>query len=79
LKLHASCPYLTIDSAKGCSDFCSKEAAIASISLSEFQPRLIISVTFGLPSVMVPVLSKTMAFMLQADSSGSHHLISIQF
>jgi len=38
-----------------------------------------ISVTFGFHWVMVQVLSKTIAFILQAVSNGSHHLIRIQF
>lgn len=38
-----------------------------------------ISVTFGFHSVMVQVLSKTTAFIVQAVSRGSHHFINIQF
>ncbi len=71
--------YFTMASASGCSDFFSREAAIERISDSEWFPRLIILVTFGRPSVKVPVLSNTMALILQAISSGSPHLMRIPF
>lgn len=57
----------------------SRDVAIDRISFSLDHPRLIISVTFGFPSVIVPVLSKTIASILHATSSGSPHLIRIPF
>ncbi|EKE28712.1 MAG: hypothetical protein ACD_3C00025G0001 [uncultured bacterium (gcode 4)] len=74
-----SCQCFTIDSAKGCSDFCSRDAAIDRISFSDMIHKSTISVTFGFHSVIVHVLSNTMAFIWQAVSSGSHHFIRIQF
>lgn len=74
-----SIPYRTIASARGCSDFFSRDVIIPSISVSEDFPRFIMSVTLDFPSVRVPVLSKIIAFTLQAVSSGSHPFIRIPF
>ena len=59
--------------ANGCSEFFSKLAAICNIS--SLLP--IISVTLGLPSVIVPVLSKTTVSILSVASSTSPSLIRI--
>src|SRR5699024_4057540 len=63
----------TIAVANGCSEFFSKLAAICNIS--SLLP--IISVTLGLPSVIVPVLSKTTVSILSVASSTSPSVISI--
>ncbi|MNS80428.1 hypothetical protein D3C72_1141070 [compost metagenome] len=70
---------LTIASPNGCSDPFSAEAAICSNLLSSKSLIDIISVTFGLPSVIVPVLSKIIEFILYAFSKLSPPLINIPF
>ena len=62
--------FLTTASARGCSEFFSAEAASIKSSLSS-TPKTTISVTSGLPTVRVPVLSKATAFSLSAASRAS--------
>ena len=59
-----SCAYATIASANGCSDGFSIEAATDNNSCSDIYSEGTMSVTFGFPSVMVPVLSNTTVFTL---------------
>ena len=72
-------PYFIIASAKGCSDFFSNATAIERSVFSFMAPKLITSVTSGVPCVSVPVLSKIIAVILQAISSGSPHLTKIPY
>ena len=65
-------------SASGCSDSCSREAAIFNSSCLSKSPAMI-SVTFGFPSVTVPVLSNTTVCTVCAISSASADLIRIPF
>ena len=67
----------TIASPKGCSECSSKAAATCKISSSFKFFTDIISVTLGFPSVIVPVLSKTIVSTLCAFSRASPDLISI--
>ena len=57
----------------------SKATAICRTDSSVLLLIVIISVTSGVPLVMVHVLSKIIVFTLQSISSGSHHLIRIPF
>ena len=61
---------LTIASPNGCSDPFSAAAANFNSS-SSFIEADIISVTFGFPSVIVPVLSNTIVLILCASSSAT--------
>ena len=74
-----SSPYLTIASPRGCSEpFSALEAIL--IRYSSFTLLFnTISVTFGFPSVIVPVLSNITVFTLCADSSASPPFIKIPF
>ena len=62
----SSVAFCRIAPANGCSEPCSKEAATFKISNFEFRISVAvkISVIFGLPTVSVPVLSKTMLLTL---------------
>jgi hypothetical protein len=71
--------YFTIASAKGCSELASNATAICKKNFSSYQLVKITSVTFGFHSVIVPVLSKTIAFTLHKFSKGSHHFIKTHF
>ncbi|MPM10760.1 hypothetical protein SDC9_57094 [bioreactor metagenome] len=69
----------TIASPSGCSDPFSADAA-SSNSSSGFSPsRTSTSVTFGFPSVIVPVLSKTIVWILCVTSRAVPLLISTPF
>ena len=74
-----SSPYLTIASPNGCSDVFSALAAICIIDFSSISSVTITSVTFGLPSVIVPVLSNITVSTLCASSKASPPFISIPF
>ena len=67
----------TIASPNGCSEWSSKAPAICSISFSLYPSKVKISVTFGFPSVNVPVLSNTTVFTLWAFSRASPDFINI--
>ena len=74
--------YCTTASAKGCSEFCSTEAASCNrlSSLLWLVPSIVTkSVTVGLPWVKVPVLSRTMICNLWANSKLSAPLIKMPF
>ncbi len=66
-----------IASARGCSEGFSIEAAIAKKLSSESSLNTIMSVTFGFPSVIVPVLSKTTVLTECNVSKASADLINI--
>ncbi len=66
-----------IASAKGCSEFCSKLPAICNKSTAS--PSQTKSITFGFPSVIVPVLSSTTVFTKCNNSRLSADLIKIPF
>ncbi len=70
---------LTMASPSGCSDPFSAVAAIKSTSLSLRPETANTSVSFGVPSVRVPVLSKTIVSSLCALSRASPPLIRIPF
>ena len=72
-------PSLTIASPRGCSEPFSALAAIFKSSSLLISPSVIISVTTGFPSVIVPVLSNTIVFILWVDSNASPPFISIPF
>ena len=78
--ISCSFAYCRIACASGCPLPCSTPAAIAtnSFSFNSVVPTLT-SVTLGLPSVMVPVLSITTVSILCAVSSASPDLIRIPF
>ena len=65
--------------AKGCSDFCSTEAASVRSSSGFAFPKAITSVKEGLPEVTVPVLSKTTASTFSKDSIASALLNRMPF
>ena len=69
----------TIASPRGCSEPFSALKAICNNSFSLTLSVAIISVTTGLPSVIVPVLSNIIVSILCADSSASPPFISIPF
>ena len=64
--------------ANGCSDESSSPAAIRRISFSLILPIEIISVTCGLPTVIVPVLSMTTVFISWVASRTSAFLVLLQ-
>ena len=66
-------------SASGCSDGFSSDAAMERSSACEIFVIGTMSVTFGLPSVMVPVLSNITAFILCMVSRASAFFISMPF
>ena len=74
-----SSPSATIALASGCSLFRSSEKAFSMSSASVTPSAGTISVTFGSPVVMVPVLSSATIFVLPADSSASPVLKSMPF
>ena len=65
----------TMASPSGCSEPCSAAAARRSSSSSDIFCVTIRSVTVGFPSVMVPVLSKTMVWIFLASSRASPDLM----
>ena len=66
----------TMANARGCSDPDSRDAASFSTVLSSSSPAIRISVTFGAPSVIVPVLSRIMADIFDAVCKASPLRIS---
>ena len=64
---------------RGCSDGFSREAASLMSSSPDSAPARTRSVTAGLPSVMVPVLSSTTAFTWWAVSRASADLMRMPF